>query len=406
MLRAPYCCRRAGSGGRPMRAGAAASEFLTERDGAVTGGVSSGLALGRLAGWYAVVLRVGSAVACAVAGPLAATPAVSGPWLALIIVALCGWSVLFAWAVWRRGLAPLIVLADVAVIMVMLSAHSHVVPAAAISAGTTWMLPLASTAVLIPQLAFRPAFSLPMGGVDAVAYSLTVTHPTGVLFLVVQAVVTAALMTLVRRGGRSADAVIASDLLAVQEIRAEAARRADEKEQYRQLHDTILSTLTMIASGAFARPSPTLSTQAAHDLQVLSDLPAVPDVSFPDATPLGERLRQVAQEAAPLRVSLSLAAATLPPAVAREIALCVREALRNVTRHAGTSQAEIRVCSDDVCLLVEVTDRGKGFDPRSVAPWRRGIQDSICERMSGVGGNAVVTSQPGAGTTIALRWPG
>ena len=129
-----------------MRAGAAASEFLTERDGAVTGGVSSGLALGRLAGWYAVVLRVGSAVACAVAGPLAATPAVSGPWLALIIVALCGWSVLFAWAVWRRGLAPLIVLADVAVIMVMLCAQSRVVPAAAISAGTTWMLPLASTA--------------------------------------------------------------------------------------------------------------------------------------------------------------------------------------------------------------------------------------------------------------------
>src|ERR1019366_587741 len=224
MLRAPYCCRRAGSGGRPMRAGAAASEFLTERDGAVTGGVSSGLALGRLAGWYAVVLRVGSAVA--VAGPLAATPAVSGPWLALIIVALCGWSVLFAWAVWRRGLAPLIVLADVAVIMVMLCAQSRVVPAAAISAGTTWMLPLASTAVLIPQLAFRPVFSLPVAGVVAVVYTLTVPHPAGASFLVVQAAVTAALMTLVRRGGRSADAVITSDLQAEQEIRAEAARRA------------------------------------------------------------------------------------------------------------------------------------------------------------------------------------
>ncbi len=158
--------------------------------------------------------------------------------------------------------APLIVLADVAVIMVMRCAQSRVVPAAAISAGTTWMLPLASTAVLIPQLAFRPVFSLPVAGVVAVVYTLTVPHPAGASFLVVQAVVTAALMTLVRRGGRSADAVITSDLKAEQEIRAEAARRADEKEQYRQLHNTILSTLTMIASGAFARPSPILSTQA------------------------------------------------------------------------------------------------------------------------------------------------
>src|ERR1039457_4864442 len=118
-----------------MQRTASARTAPTEDDRVVTGEVSSELALGRLAGWYAIVLRVGSAVACAVAGPLAATTTVSGYWL---------------------------------------SAHSHVVPAAAISAGTTWMLPLASTAVLIPQLAFRPAFSLPMGSVVAVAYSLTV----------------------------------------------------------------------------------------------------------------------------------------------------------------------------------------------------------------------------------------
>ena len=62
-------------------------------------------------------------------------------------------------------------------------------------------------------------------------------------------------MTLVRRGGRSADAVIVGYLRAGQAARAEAARRADEREQYRRVHDTALSTLTMVASGAFSSQS-------------------------------------------------------------------------------------------------------------------------------------------------------
>ena len=111
----------------------------------------------------------------------------------------------------------------------------------------------------------------------AAAYVTTVPHPADAWFLVVQAAVTAILVGLIRRGGRKADAVIAVSLQAEQERQAEAAARADEREHHRQLHDTMLSTLTMVAAGAFAGPSATLSAQAARDLEIAAGSPAGPD---------------------------------------------------------------------------------------------------------------------------------
>jgi signal transduction histidine kinase len=368
------------------------------------------LALGRLAGQYAIALRLGSAAACTAAGVLAAVGGISGYWLTVTIVTLCVWATVFALAVRRHGPSTWLVLADAAVIVVLITAHRHVVPARAIADGTTWMLPLASTAVFIPQLTLRPVLSLPVAGVVTATYAVTVPHPTDASFLVVQAATTATLMALVRRGGRNADAVIAAELRAEQEMRAEAARRADEKEQYRQLHDTILSTLTMTAAGAFAARSPTLSTQAARDLQVLWELPAMPGGERPGgereaAVSLADRLQQVVAEVAPLHVSLSLTAASPPPAITEQISRCVAEALRNVARHAGVDRAEIRAHTEDDQLVVEVSDRGKGFDPQDLPQSRRGISESIRGRMTAVGGTAVLNSAPGAGTDVILRWP-
>src|SRR5271170_2902512 len=94
-------------------------------------GSPSDRALHRLVGWYAVGFRLWIAVAVVVAAPLAATAAVSGAWLAAALVTL----------------------------------HHLVVPAALISAGTTWMLPLASTAIYISQLCIPPPAGLPVAAV-------------------------------------------------------------------------------------------------------------------------------------------------------------------------------------------------------------------------------------------------
>jgi len=269
-----------------------------------------------------------------------------------------------------------------------------------------WMLSLASTSVFILQLALRPVFSLPAAGVVTIAYAVSVRHPPGTWILVVQAVVTAVLMALVRTSGRRADTVIAAGLRAEQELRAEAARRADEREQDRQLHDTILSTLTMVAAGAFAGPSATLSAQAARDLDVLRELPAVRQAPPAGAADLCARLGQVIAEVTPLRARLTPAAAFVPAAACESIARSVAEALANVIRHAGTGQADVTVRGGHGWAIVEIADQGRGFDPGLVPPSRRGIRESIAGRMLASGGTAVVASRPGHGTAVVLRWPG
>ena len=97
--------------------------------------------------------------------------------------------------------------------------------------------------------------------------------------------------------------------------------------------------------------------------------------------------------------------ATPPPDVSTEISRCVGEALRNVARHAGTGRADVSVRDAGDGLIVEVSDQGRGFDPRLVAASRRGISESIRARMEAVGGGAEVISAPGAGTRVVLRWP-
>jgi signal transduction histidine kinase len=363
-------------------------------------------ALDRLAGHAAIALRLSSAVTCAIVGPLAATAGVSAAWLAVDIAVLCGWSAAFAWRVHRRRLSHPLVLADIGVIAAIVATQGHVVPAAMTTAGTSWILPLASTAIYISLLALRPAIGLPALAVVAVAYVTTVPHAADAWFLVVQSVVTTVLVGLIRRSGRKADAAIAASLQAGQELRAEAAQRADEREHHRQLHDTMLSTLTMVAAGAFAGPSPTLSAQAARDLEVVRRIPAGRAADPGRPADLCARLERVTAEAAPLRAWLRPAAVSLPQSVAEDIAASVAEALRNVARHAGVDEAEVSVQGGDGWAAVEVADRGHGFDPGSVSPAPRGIRESIAGRMAAAGGTGVVRSTPGQGTTVVLRWPG
>ena len=363
-------------------------------------------ALDRLAGRAAIALRLSSGVTCAVVGPIAATAGVSAGWLAVVITVLCGWSAAFAGRVHRRGISRPLVLADIAVIAAVVAAQGHLVPAGMTAAGTSWILPLASTAIYISLLALRPLTGLAALTVVGAAYVTTVPHAADAFFLVIQAAVTAVLVGVIRRSGRRADAVIAASLQAGQDLRAEAAHRADEREYHRQLHDTMLSTLTMVAAGAFAGPSAMLSAQAARDLEIVGGIPSGRPAGPGRPADLRARLEQVTAAAAPLRARLSAAGVSLPQPVAQDIAAGVAEALRNVARHAGVGAAEVTVRGGDGWAAVEVTDRGRGFDPASVPAARRGIRESIAGRMLAAGGTGSVRSAPGQGTTVVLRWPG
>jgi len=338
---------------------------------------------------------------------LAATSPISGWWLGVLLTALCLWSAFFSWQVRRSGLTATVVLADAAVISVLALAQQHLVPAVLIEDSTTWMLPLACTAVYILQIALRPRLALPGAAIVVIAYGLGTGHPAGGWLLVVETIVAAGLVAVIRGGARQADAIVAASLETERRIRAEEARRADEREQHRQLHDTVLSTLTMVAAGAFAEPSPALTAQAARDLSVLRGLAGAPAAAggLAPLTELTPKLERVAASTDALAVLLKRAPVTLPSPVVDHVAACVSEALRNVERHAGTDQAEVIVTGGAGWAAVEITDHGRGFDPAATPPSRRGIRESITGRMLAAGGRAAIASRPGAGTTVTVSWP-
>jgi signal transduction histidine kinase len=385
-------------------------------------------ALHWLAGWYAIALRLGGAVLFTAVAVLAATRQVSGWWLSAPLTGLCVWSAFFYWVIKRSGLTPALVLADAAVISALALVQQHLVPAALIADNTTWMLPLACTSIYIMQIALRPLLSLSGAAMVVTAYGLGAGQLADGWLLVVEALCAAGLVAVIRGGARQADASVAVSLENERRIRAEEARRADEREQHRQLHDTVLSTLTMVAAGTFAEPSPALTAQAARDLQVLQGLAGAPagpggrggpgssggwdglrgweePSGSAELTDLGPKLEQAVASTGDLAVRLKLVPVTLPSPVADQLVAAVGEALRNVERHAGTGAAEVTVTGGAGWAVVKVTDSGRGFDPSATPPSRRGIRESITGRMLAAGGRAAIASQPGAGTTVTISWP-
>jgi signal transduction histidine kinase len=81
----------------------------------------------------------------------------------------------------------------------------------------------------------------------------------------------------------------------------------------------------------------------------------------------------------------------------------VLEALQNVAKYAGASQATVRLSHSDGSLAFEVADDGQGFDANRTS-YGTGLQ-GVADRVSALGGSFQVRSEPGAGTTIRGALP-
>jgi signal transduction histidine kinase len=84
----------------------------------------------------------------------------------------------------------------------------------------------------------------------------------------------------------------------------------------------------------------------------------------------------------------------------------VQEALTNVARHAGANAANVTVTTDGNKLIVEITDRGRGFDLDAVQARRDSLGlTGLCERVILAGGRTEIFSRVGQGTRIHAEFP-
>lgn len=82
----------------------------------------------------------------------------------------------------------------------------------------------------------------------------------------------------------------------------------------------------------------------------------------------------------------------------------VQESLTNIGKYANCRQVHVLLRVEDGQVCLSVRDDGIGFDPAQVPHGRHGLR-GMRVRVESHGGQLVVDSRPGAGTTIAARLP-
>lgn len=136
--------------------------------------------------------------------------------------------------------------------------------------------------------------------------------------------------------------------------------------------------------------------------------PILRDEGLADAL---EWLRSQMRELHGLQVDLEAGHSFYLPDQDRRVLLfhVVRELLFNVKKHSGVNQATVRLSEVDGRVIIEVIDRGAGFDARALA--LRSIQErgfglfNIGERLKLLGGRLEIVSEPDSGTRVIAQLP-
>src|ERR1700690_208881 len=84
-----------------------------------------------------------------------------------------------------------------------------------------------------------------------------------------------------------------------------------------------------------------------------------------------------------------------------------QEALNNIAKHADARSVEINLKHDGTAIELSIRDDGQGFDPEQITtrttPGHYGLS-MMRERAEAVGARLSITSQPGHGTELTIRW--
>ncbi len=81
-----------------------------------------------------------------------------------------------------------------------------------------------------------------------------------------------------------------------------------------------------------------------------------------------------------------------------------QEALNNIAKHAKATQVEIDVRHEPGALDLHIRDNGRGFDSSEQTPSGHYGLSMMRERAETVGARLTVTSEPGHGTELYIRW--
>jgi signal transduction histidine kinase len=84
--------------------------------------------------------------------------------------------------------------------------------------------------------------------------------------------------------------------------------------------------------------------------------------------------------------------------------LAFKEVINNIARHSGATEWHLAIHAEGRQLVFLIEDNGRGFEPGREAAGADGLLN-IRERITRLGGECEIKSQPGGGTRVCLRVP-
>jgi PAS domain S-box-containing protein len=95
----------------------------------------------------------------------------------------------------------------------------------------------------------------------------------------------------------------------------------------------------------------------------------------------------------------------LPAEVQVSLYRLCQESLNNIAKHSGASRVDIRLQFAPGIVELHIRDDGRGFHPEAAYPGHYGLR-MMHERAAAANAALSITSQPGHGTEIIVRWAG
>jgi signal transduction histidine kinase len=253
------------------------------------------------------------------------------------------------------------------------------------------------------------ALGVPLGTNDRRLGMLVVVRESGHDFTATDA-------RLLRAFGAQASVLLERSLL-YEEVAAGAVMQ-ERSRLAREIHDGLaqhLASLKMRVSWLQRSP-------AALDVGQLRDIEGVLETALtearqaittlrsdPEGTSAAEAIASYAEEfgqVSGMRVGVERSGnePDVGPKARVELLRVVQEALNNVRKHANATRVNVRIAKQDGGTCINIADNGSGFVVDQTMQGHFGLE-IMRERMESIGGRLVLTSSPGAGTSVAIWVP-
>jgi two-component system sensor histidine kinase UhpB len=227
-----------------------------------------------------------------------------------------------------------------------------------------------------------------------------------------------------RRLGRTVNGLLdalAAERRRIQDLGAEVVHAQDTERAKvsRELHDSIAQTLAAVrfqlSAAAADADAETKNRIAAANSLVSAAMEEVKNVSYALHPRVAEDLgleaalemlaRQVEERSGvEVRVNSEVKGRPIPGSVSATLFRVAQEAVRNIEMHSHAKTATVNVIDRDGSIVVEVSDDGRGFDPKVMeTPAVKTALASVKDRVTLAGGVFRIDSVPNGGTRVTAK---